>query len=146
MKLTQKEIKQRYFDKVYNAAPMVECACGCGIKIKSKDRYGRDKKFENGHNGRKYEDPTEYKRAWNRKRRSSKKVILILYKGGKCKQCRIKYDGENGSIFDFHHLTDKQFGISAATIWKTIEELKAEVDKCELLCSNCHRLKHNGKF
>lgn len=69
MALTQKEIKQRYFDKVYAEAPLVECACGCGEQIKSKDRYGRDKRFVSGHNGRKYEDPKEYKRAYVKRKR-----------------------------------------------------------------------------
>lgn len=59
---TNKEAKKRHFDKVYRNAEIIECACGCGIKIKNKDRYGRDKAYVNGHNNKKYEDPTQYKR------------------------------------------------------------------------------------
>lgn len=146
MNLTTKEIKQRYFDKTYNNAPIIKCKCGCGRDLKSKDRYGRNQFFINGHNGRKYADPTEHKRAWNKRNRNSKKVILIKYKGGECINCKTEYNGKNGSLFDFHHIKEKSFGISAATIWKSIDELKAEVDKCVLLCSNCHRLEHNGEF
>ena len=42
--------KERYYKKVYDAAPDIECQCGCGILIKSKDKYGRNKSFVNGHN------------------------------------------------------------------------------------------------
>lgn len=61
--LTAKEIKKRYFKKVYDNAKFVECECGCGSIIKNKDKYGRNKRFISGHNNRKYSDPTEYKRA-----------------------------------------------------------------------------------
>ena len=72
MALTQKEIKQRHFDKVYLEAPLVKCACGCGDKIKSKDKYGRDVEFINGHNGRKYQNPSQYKREWNHRNRQDR--------------------------------------------------------------------------
>ena len=68
----RKEAKMRYWKKIFDQAPMVDCACGCGEKIKNKDLYGRDKKFVSGHNGRKYEDPEEYKRVYQRKRKALK--------------------------------------------------------------------------
>ena len=73
-----KEAKKRYFKKIYDAAEMVECACGCKKLIKNKDKYGRDKKFISGHNNRKYEDPTQHKREWNHRNRRQiylKKVL-----------------------------------------------------------------------
>lgn len=64
MPLSTKEIKQRYFDKVYANAKEIDCACGCGTKIKEKDKYGRKKTYVSGHNGRKYSDPNEFKRQY----------------------------------------------------------------------------------
>ena len=29
-----KDAKQRCFDRVYNEAPIIKCACGCGTDIK----------------------------------------------------------------------------------------------------------------
>lgn len=29
--------KLKYYNKVYENAPIIECACGCGAKIKSVD-------------------------------------------------------------------------------------------------------------
>lgn len=157
MNLTTKQIKQRHFDKIYANAKIIECSCGCGKKIKNKDKYGREIKFINGHNNRKYEDTTQYKREWNsrnkeqktnyrRNKRRGRKGILIKYKGGECKECSLKYNNKNGCVFDFHHIEKKTFCISGNVMEKSIENLKKEADKCTLLCSNCHRQKHADKY
>ena len=69
------------------------------------------------------------------------KLKAIEYKGGKCIVC-----GYNKSIraLQFHHLdpTQKDFGISGTT--KSFEKLKPELDKCVLLCANCHGEVHEG--
>ena len=147
-----KTIKQRYFDKIYKNAKMILCACGCRILIKNKDKYGRDRKYISGHNGRKYEDPLQYKREWNKRNkeqrtlyrkeaRHRRKVELIIYKGGVCEICNLAYEeGENASVFDFHHLKNKIFNISGNVLEYSMKVLKKEADKCELLCANCHRL------
>lgn len=157
MALTKKEIKQRHFDKVYKKAPIIKCACGCGKKIKSKDRYGRDVKFINGHNGRKYDNPTQYKREWNNRNkeqrtkyrrlmRQKRKGDLIIYKGGQCEECGLKYDKKNGCVFDFHHITGKDFSVSGNMMEKSLVKLKKEADRCLLLCGNCHRKKHSAEY
>jgi len=156
--MSNKECKERYFKKVYENAEMIECACGCGHTLKSKDHYGRDQKFINGHNGRKYEDPTQYKREWNHRNRKARndyklkygrkrKINAIKLKGGKCFSCGLEYNGTNGSLFDFHHIdpSKKKFNVGATKLtalsWKKI---LLELDKCNLLCSNCHRIFHTG--
>lgn len=69
------------------------------------------------------------------------KEILVQYKGGKCEIC-----GYNKCIaaLDFHHLDpkEKDFGISQTNIYRNIDKLKEEVDKCLLVCANCHREIH----
>lgn len=69
------------------------------------------------------------------------KEELIAYKGGKCEIC-----GYNKCIaaLDFHHINpeEKDFTISNSNIYKNIEALKQEVDKCMLVCANCHRELH----
>lgn len=60
---------------------------------------------------------------------------LIGYKGGECVECGYK---KCLSALHFHHIdpNEKDFTISGKS-W-SFERLKEEVDKCILLCSNCH--------
>ena len=68
------------------------------------------------------------------------KEKLVKYKGGKCEIC-----GYNKCInaLEFHHLdpTKKDFGIANGNAI-AFEKAKKEVDKCILVCSNCHREIH----
>ena len=47
---------------------------------------------------------------------------------------------------DFHHLdpSQKEFGISMDGITRSWERVQKELDKCVLVCSNCHREIHAG--
>ena len=63
---------------------------------------------------------------------------LIEYKGGKCEKCG--YNKCDGALH-FHHLdpTEKSFSISQINLgYITLEEITKEIDKCQLLCANCH--------
>lgn len=59
----------------------------------------------------------------------------IAYKGGACQICG--YNKCNRSL-DFHHLNpkEKDFEISGGT--RSFKSLKKELDKCILVCRNCH--------
>lgn len=76
-------------------------------------------------------------RVTNAKKRQKQK--LVDYKGGKCEIC-----GYNKCIeaLDFHHLNpnEKDFGLSKKYI--SFKKAKKEVDKCILVCANCHREIH----
>ena len=69
------------------------------------------------------------------------KEELITYKGGECQLCH--YNKCNASL-DFHHLdpNEKDFGISQNNTYRNIDKMKQEVDKCILVCANCHREIH----
>lgn len=44
-------------------------------------------------------------------------------------------------IMDFDHLEDKSFNISSMVreVGCSLEKLNTELEKCEIVCSNCHR-------
>lgn len=68
--------------------------------------------------------------------RKERKLKLIVYKGGKCEICG--YDKLCPTAYDFHHVdpTEKAFSVSRKSL--SLESLKKEVDKCQLLCCRCH--------
>jgi predicted HNH restriction endonuclease len=80
-----------------------------------------------------------YNRQWREKIRAD----LINYKGGKCENCGIEFNGSNSSIFDFHHVDPDEKTIDIHNNY-CFERRKTEADKCVMLCSNCHRLVHSG--
>ncbi len=52
--------------------------------------------------------------------------------------------GENRpECLDFHHKENKAFDIMHAVRRGIgIDSLKAEIEKCEIICANCHRYEH----
>jgi hypothetical protein len=87
---------------------------------------------------RKYADRREELILAVAKRRRKIKTLAIEYKGGKCQVCGyIKYPGG----LDFHHLdpSEKEFGIGDKGYTRSWEKVKDELDKCILVCANCHR-------
>ena len=73
-------------------------------------------------------------------RQQKLKRLAVDYKGGHCVRCG--YDRYIGSL-EFHHLdpSKKEFTLSHIR-HTTFEKIKPELDKCLLLCSNCHREEH----
>ena len=77
-------------------------------------------------------------------RRKRNRKAAIIFSGGKCTMC-----GYNKceAALEFHHKndgTDKNFTVSSGYS-KSWEELKKELAKCILVCSNCHKELHNGE-
>jgi predicted RNA-binding Zn-ribbon protein involved in translation (DUF1610 family) len=74
------------------------------------------------------------------KRRHKLKDKAIEYKGGKCEKCG--YSASKRAL-SFHHLdpTQKEFTISSAN--RSWDRVKNELDKCMLVCMNCHMELHD---
>lgn len=74
-------------------------------------------------------------------RRRELKRKAVEYKGGKCECC--SYDKCIAAL-EFHHLdpNQKDFGIGNGNT-KGWESIKTELDKCIMVCANCHREIHD---
>lgn len=118
-----KNTKQLELNQDYN------CICNkCNRKYQYQRNSGHTLKFCNS--------------CLANKKRFSSKEKAIEYKGGECQKC-----GYNKCMraMAFHHRNpeNKSFNISGnhARSW---EEIRKELDKCILLCHNCHCELHDG--
>ena len=69
--------------------------------------------------------------------------MVVNYKGSRCKICGYNKCSE---ALEFHHLSSsgKDFGISDRGYTRSWAKIKEELDKCILVCANCHREIHSG--
>lgn len=75
------------------------------------------------------------KKYWIRNREFLKNYKLE--KG--CTDCGYN---ENDVALDFDHIRDKKFNLSILSRrYVSIGSLKKEIEKCEVVCSNCHRVR-----
>lgn len=76
---------------------------------------------------------------WTELRRA-KKQWLDTQKESGCSKC----DEKDPACIDFHHRDpeQKEANLSVAIAHWSIERLKTEVAKCDLICANCHRKLH----
>jgi hypothetical protein len=75
------------------------------------------------------------------KRRWKTKIELVEKLGSKCVECG--FTGHPSS-FHFHHTdpTSKSFSINGNKL--LVSERYEELKKCELVCANCHSVKHTN--
>jgi transposase len=77
------------------------------------------------------------------RRRRKMKAILVREAGGACSICGYQ---STMRALHFHHIepADKRLELNAKGISLSIETLRAEAQKCVLLCSNCHAEVEDG--
>lgn len=80
--------------------------------------------------------------SYCQERWTKRKLKAISYLGGCCRDCG--YSSHHAAL-QFHHIdpTTKEF------MWNKMRLLSwaktvAELDKCELLCANCHAIRHSS--
>lgn len=123
--------KDKYLDMLsrYTDAELTTCS-SCGKKYPSKlintGSYTRAKCNSCNANGARF----------------AKKQKCLDYKGGKCAVCGYN---KTTRVLSFHHTdpSTKLFTISGAHA-RSWDVLRAELDKCQLLCMNCLNALHSN--
>lgn len=85
----------------------------------------------------------EEKQAFNAyciERWRQRKLKAVEYKGGCCERCG--YD-KYPDVLEFHHLdpSEKEASWNKIRLWSW-KKIQGELDKCSMLCANCHREVH----
>ena len=75
-------------------------------------------------------------------RRTRRRAEAIELKGGKCENC-----GYAGLALVFHHRnpSEKSMSLDVRAFTRSMEVLLPELEKCDLLCANCH-IEHHGRI
>lgn len=82
-------------------------------------------------------------RADTERRRAEIRAFMVEAKSKPCADCGQSYPHY---VMDFHHERDKEFLVSRfASTGYPLARIQAEIEKCALLCANCHRLRHGGR-
>lgn len=78
--------------------------------------------------------------------RTKRKVRAIHLLGGVCQDCKQTFP-DNPEVFDFDHVEgEKTANISLLLSTASWGKIAVELLKCELVCSNCHRMRTKERF
>ena len=90
---------------------------------------------------RRYADRRQYLIRAVHKRRKKIRQMAVEYKGGKCERCG--YDRCIEAL-EFHHINSskKDFNVSQRGYTRSWKRVMEELEKCIMLCANCHRELH----
>lgn len=87
----------------------------------------------------------EHKKETTGTKRKRRDVVREFINQYKSKHFCIICKENDPIVLDFHHrnMEDKELEVGNAVKdgW-SIEKIKKEIDKCDLLCANCHRREH----
>jgi uncharacterized OB-fold protein len=79
------------------------------------------------------------KRKWLFKSKPALKKKMMAHLGGVCEDCGKAYAPV---MMHFHHKRNKKFELGEEAVYHTWNEIQEELEKCQLLCTECHFRKH----
>jgi hypothetical protein len=126
----------------------------CNVPISSGLKYcplHRGYQYSRHLRGIHYSGPLKYSDFADSAKERNKKAVTtyrqriklkaLKYKGNKCVICG--YDRCSRAL-QFHHLDPVQKDFSVSRVTRRWRSIKPELDKCILVCANCHAEIHDG--
>jgi hypothetical protein len=123
MKECTKCKKEKTTDDFNKRGSSLQSVCKECNKDYLKEHYNKNKNY--------------YKNKASVFREKAKEKVRQL-KNQPCLDCGVSYPYY---VMDFDHLENKEFNISTAINNMSYEKVLAEIQKCEIICSNCHRFR-----
>ena len=132
---------------------MTDKCCSKCKDVKPISEFGKDKNKKDGLDywckvcrrarfTKSYKQSPEKAKAAGSKRYTEKYRVLCEYKTSRgCCKCGETY----ANCLEFHHTdpAQKEFEVSES-MNRNIDHIMTEIEKCVILCSNCHRKVHGG--
>lgn len=118
---------------------MLKCQLpSCETLLTGKQRLFCSKRCSNMTTNKKHQDyQAQQARGLDRK------ILLVKEKGGSCEKCGYK---KNLASLCFHHRNgdDKDIRLDLRSLSNnSMKTIRVELEKCDLLCHNCHMEHHN---
>lgn len=81
----------------------------------------------------------ERKAVANKAFRARRRALLVAAKAHPCKDCGHTF---HHAAMQFDHVRgEKLFILANGMYLRSLEEIEAEMEKCDLVCSNCHAVR-----
>lgn len=106
-----------------------QSACRSCVKVRDAEIWGTGNKKQT----------TEARRNEVLERNRAHVWSVLISTG--CKDC----GNTNPHVLEFDHLRDKEANISAVMRDWSLEKLKQEIVKCEVVCANCHKIRTSSR-
>lgn len=90
-----------------------------------------------------YANKEKYLQKNRARRRQIREFVNNLKASTPCADCGQKFPY---CVMDFDHLRDKKHDINRLSKQNNLFLLKREIEKCEIVCSNCHRLRTHNRM
>ena len=129
----------KYWAKIYN----IEIPPPCRYRGKYREKYSKCSACKKEYKHTQLKKGKFCNTCVSKIRRQKYKIMAVDHKGGKCEQCGYSTNSENYAAFEFHHHNEDKETAVGRILNRKWEIIKKEVDKCQLLCSNCHRIIHS---
>lgn len=107
---------------------------GYGVCPECAKPYQKRYRKESGYKSRKH--------VLERRRREAQRKQAIDFLGGQCKDCGIG----DPRVLVFDHITEDKESNVAGLLGKAWERIVLELNKCELVCANCHLIRTNERI
>jgi len=113
--------------------------CGnCHHKLHARNRKYTYNLLDMEKTYKEYGRKEYFRRHRYNQRMKAKRFVFEIKSRSKCK-CGEQYV----ACLDFHHKYNKQFTVQQMTVGRfSVDKIKKELDKCVLICKNCHRKLH----
>jgi len=122
---------------------------------KTLDEFGSNKSSSDGkqrycklcqraHVRKHYENNKQYYKDKSKVTSSKYRELVLSLKDVPCLDCGNRYPSY---VMEFDHRDPKEKSFCLATGHnKSLDKLLAEVDKCDVVCANCHRIRTFGNM